>query len=169
MLSDFTYRGQGVADQYDVMMPGFEGKNLNGGDWGRFHADDALYADRKLAFRVPTIRNVEITSPYFHTGSAATLREVLDFYNHPSREPMAFLDTYLSENGAVRDPSIRDLGLSDAEVEAIIAFMKTTTAEVQTSGPLGATINEIPERVPSGLLPPGIPTPAGPGPFYLSP
>jgi cytochrome c peroxidase len=169
MLSDFTYRVQGVADQYYVMMPGFEGKNFNGGDWGRFHADDAVYTDMKLAFRVPTIRNVEITAPYFHTGSAATLREVLEFYNHPDHEPMAFRDSYFDEHGVVRDPSIVELGLSDPEIEAIIAFMKTTTADVQTTGPLGTAINEIPERVPSGLLPPGIPTPDGPGPFYPEP
>jgi hypothetical protein len=33
------------------------------------------------AFKVPTIRNVELTGPYFHNGGQATLRQVVDFYN----------------------------------------------------------------------------------------
>lgn len=32
-------------------------------------------------FRVASLRNVELTAPYFHNGSAATLRDVLDFYD----------------------------------------------------------------------------------------
>lgn len=32
-------------------------------------------------FRVASLRNVELTAPYFHNGSADTLREVLDFYD----------------------------------------------------------------------------------------
>lgn len=34
---------------------------------------------RKYAFRVPTLRNVALTSPYFYSGSAATLREAMEF------------------------------------------------------------------------------------------
>lgn len=32
------------------------------------------------AFKVPQLRNVEMTGPYFHTGSYLTLRQVVDFY-----------------------------------------------------------------------------------------
>lgn len=32
------------------------------------------------AFKVPGLRNVELTGPYFHNGSQATLEQVLDFY-----------------------------------------------------------------------------------------
>jgi cytochrome c peroxidase len=31
-------------------------------------------------FRVPTLRNIAVTAPYFHDGSAATLDDVLDHY-----------------------------------------------------------------------------------------
>jgi len=31
-------------------------------------------------FKAPQLRNVELTGPYFHTGSALTLRQVVDFY-----------------------------------------------------------------------------------------
>jgi hypothetical protein len=48
------------------------------------------------AFKAPALRNVELTGPYFHTGSFLTLRQVVDFYfkggdfpgtNSRSRDP----------------------------------------------------------------------------------
>ena len=33
------------------------------------------------AFKVPSLRNVALTAPYFHNGSAATLMQVVEFYN----------------------------------------------------------------------------------------
>ena len=32
------------------------------------------------AFKIPTLRNVELTGPYFHNGGQATLKQVLEFY-----------------------------------------------------------------------------------------
>lgn len=34
----------------------------------------------KAAFKVPTLRNVELTGPYMHNGSMATLQQVVEFY-----------------------------------------------------------------------------------------
>jgi hypothetical protein len=34
----------------------------------------------KAAFKVPTLRNIELTGPYMHNGSMATLKEVVEFY-----------------------------------------------------------------------------------------
>lgn len=40
------------------------------------------------AFKIPMLRNVELTAPYFHNGDSATLSDVIDFYfrggNHQS-------------------------------------------------------------------------------------
>jgi hypothetical protein len=33
-------------------------------------------------FRVASLRNVELTAPYFHNGSMQTLEDVVEFYNH---------------------------------------------------------------------------------------
>jgi len=33
------------------------------------------------AFKVPSLRNVELTGPYMHNGSMATLEQVVEFYN----------------------------------------------------------------------------------------
>jgi hypothetical protein len=35
-------------------------------------------------FKTPTLRNVELTGPYFHNGGLATLMQVLDFYTRGS-------------------------------------------------------------------------------------
>ena len=166
MLSDFTMRIQGVGDDYESVHPGFEGKNGQGGDFGRFHADPEEFADQKYAFRTLTVRMAEKTGPYFHSGSARTLREVVEFYNRGGLGPQDISDAVLSEAGVTRDPSIRPLDLTSAEMDAIVAFMNTTTAPVRP-GPSGLDLTAVPERVPSGLLPPGIPTPESPGP-YLS-
>lgn len=166
MLSDFTMRVQGVGDDYESIIPGFAGKNGQGGDFGRFHADEVEFADRKFAFRVPTVRNVEVTAPYFHSGSAGTLREVVEFYDRGGTGSGDISDEELAAAGVERDPSIQSLGLTNEEIEAIVAFMKTTTAAVRP-GPLGSDLTAVPQRVPSGLVPPGVETPEGPGPFLM--
>ena len=33
------------------------------------------------AFKVPSLRNVALTAPYFHNGDARTLREVVELYS----------------------------------------------------------------------------------------
>lgn len=163
MLADYTFRFQGVGDAYDEILPGFRGKSGDGRDLGRFHADEVHLIDQKFAFRVLTIRNVELTAPYFHSGSAGTLHDVMEFYNRGGLGANDVSTAQLEAVGVERDPSIRPLGLTPAEIEAIIAFMKTTTAPLQD---FPVDLLSIPERVPSGLLPPGIPTPLHPGPYY---
>ena len=165
MLSDFTFRVQGVGDDYESILPGFGGKSGDGHDFGRFHANPIEFAGQKYAFRVMTIRNVELTAPYFHSGSAGTLREAVEFYNRGGLGAGDVPEEELAAAGATRDPSIQPLGLSDSEIDAIVAFMKTTTAPVQ-QGPLGVDLAGVPRRVPSGLVPPGVPTPPGDGPFH---
>ncbi len=165
MLSDFTFRVQGVGDDYDSVIPNFGGKSGTGQDFGRFHAPGFGSNQYKYAFRVISIRDAELTAPYFHSGSAGTLREAVEFYNRGGRGPQDVSDQTLAAVGQTRDPSITPLGLTDQEIDDIVAFMKSTTAPIQ-QGPLGIKLTEEPQRVPSGLLPPGVPTPDGPGPFY---
>ncbi|WP_456450589.1 cytochrome-c peroxidase [Hydrogenimonas sp.] len=61
----------------------------------------------KNVYKVPTLRNIELTAPYFHDGSAKTLKEALT--------KMAY----------------HNLGfeLTDAEVKAIEAFLRTLTGQ----------------------------------------
>ncbi len=69
------------------------------------------------AFKTPTLRDVERTSPYMHDGSMATLDEVIDFYDRGGREN-PFLD---------RD--LQPLGFSDADKRALVAFLTTLSGE----------------------------------------
>jgi len=61
----------------------------------------------RARYKVPTLRNIELTAPYFHDGSAATLNE------------------------AVQLMAYHNLGfdLSNAEVEKIVAFLRTLTGK----------------------------------------
>jgi cytochrome c peroxidase len=66
-------------------------------------------------FRVPTLRNVELTAPYMHDGSIPSLKEVIDHY----------------ERGAHRsprlDPRVRPLLLSKDERADLLAFLQSLT------------------------------------------
>jgi cytochrome c peroxidase len=69
-------------------------------------------------FKVPTLRNAELSGPYFHNGGALTLRQVVDFYNQGGNFP-----------GRNTDSQIRPLGLTDTEKNALVAFILTLTDE----------------------------------------
>jgi cytochrome c peroxidase len=45
-------------------------------------------ARRDGQFKAPQLRNVELTGPYFHTGSFLTLRQVVDFYMRGGNFPL---------------------------------------------------------------------------------
>lgn len=76
-------------------------------------------------FKVPSLRNIELTGPYMHDGRFATLEQVVEFYNsgvvaHPNLSP-----PLQGTGGAVGTP-LR-LGLSPQQRAALVAFMKTLT------------------------------------------
>jgi len=56
---------------------------------------------RMGAMKAPQLRNVELTGPYFHTGSYLTLRQVVDFYIRGGDFPVT--------NAEHRDPNIVDV------------------------------------------------------------
>jgi cytochrome c peroxidase len=49
------------------------------------------------AFKVPSLRNVELTGPYFHNGSAATLQQVVEFYTRGGNFHDANIDNLAPE------------------------------------------------------------------------
>jgi len=78
------------------------------------------------AFKVPSLRNVELTGPYFHNGGQATLEQVVNFYNRGGdRRGQDSNDTTgLSPNGSNLDADIQVLGLTDQEKADLVAFLK---------------------------------------------
>lgn len=71
------------------------------------------------AFKTPTLRNVELTAPYFHNGGAATLTQVVEFYDRGGN--------FARNNIADLDADIQPLGLTVVEKEALVAFLRSLT------------------------------------------
>ena len=71
-------------------------------------------ADRDM-FKVPTLRNIELTAPYMHDGSIATLNEVINHYDKGGN---------IHKN---KSNLIKPLGLSEKEKFQLIAFLKSLT------------------------------------------
>jgi len=100
-LGGMSYEKLGTSQDYFAK----RGSPLTEVDNGRFNVTHNE-ADRHV-FKVPNLRNVEVTQPYFHDGSAATLEE------------------------AVKTMATVQVGkaLSQSEVADIVAFLKTLTGK----------------------------------------
>jgi cytochrome c peroxidase len=75
------------------------------------------------AFKIPSLRNVALTAPYFHNGDARTLREVVEFYSRGGN---------VAPTQEMDGTPIEPLGvplLSPEEIDAIVAFMEALTDE----------------------------------------
>lgn len=80
-------------------------------------------------FRTPSLRNVGVTAPYFHDGSAATLEDVLEHYANGGR---VIEDGPYAGDGSknpYKDTMIVGFRASDQEIADIIAFLNSLTDE----------------------------------------
>jgi len=90
----------------------------------------ALYANttvergQRQAVRVPSLRNIEVTAPYMHDGSLATLDDVLEHYSAGGRYRSRYTDSRL-----------RPLGLSPAERQDLVKFLDSLTDREFLSDP----------------------------------
>jgi cytochrome c peroxidase len=93
LLGGNSYRKMGQARPYDTK------------DLGRFELTKK--EEDKFMFKVPSLRNVALTEPYFHDGSAVTLSE------------------------AVAKMAFHQLGkqLGEKDIASIVTFLKTLTAK----------------------------------------
>ena len=86
-------------------------------------------------FRTPSLRNVGVTAPYFHDGSAETLEEVLAHYARAGR---VIEDGPFAGDGAQnphKDGMIVGFEASESEIADIIAFLHSLTDETFLSNP----------------------------------
>jgi cytochrome c peroxidase len=85
------------------------------------------------SFKVPTLRNVELTGPYFHNGGYATLDSVVEFYNRGGNRRLLSTggDTTGLPGGYTTnlDQDILPLLFGQVERDAIVAFLKSLTDE----------------------------------------
>jgi len=72
------------------------------------------------AFKIPSLRNIELTGPYMHNGGLATLEQVIEFYsrggnfNHQAKQSEKIFPLHLMQN-------------SSQNRADLIAFLKTLT------------------------------------------
>jgi len=76
-------------------------------------------ASQNGEFKVPGLRNVALTAPYMHNGMFNTLREVIVYYDDPSK----VIPDSINRDAQLRDP----LHLSAQEIDDIEAFLHTLT------------------------------------------
>jgi cytochrome c peroxidase len=74
-------------------------------------------------FRVPPLRNIMQTAPYFHDGSAATIDDVIDSYAHGGRDVTT--GPYVGDGSTSphRDPLVKGFTLTDQERADLKAFL----------------------------------------------
>ncbi len=82
-------------------------------DLGRFRVT-GVETDR-AKFKVPSLRNIELTAPYMHDGSKLTLESIVEHYNaggaiHPNKSQF-----------------VKPLGLTQEEKDDLVAFLKSLT------------------------------------------
>lgn len=146
LFTDFTFDNLGTPKNPDnpfykmdqVFLDNGDPINPEGGDWidpglGGFlakHPDpvwQAMAADNMGKHKVPTLRNVaKAPTPYFpkaylHNGVFKSLKEVVHFYN--TRDVADWPEPEVAAN--VNTDELGNLGLSEAEEDAIVVFMET--------------------------------------------
>jgi hypothetical protein len=87
------------------------------------------------AFKTSGLRNIELTAPYMHNGGELSLMDTVDFHDRGGDFPEYNIHNLDPDIGNIqRDPAtgqliFAELGLSDANKAALVAFMKALTDE----------------------------------------
>jgi cytochrome c peroxidase len=78
-------------------------------------------------FKAPTLRNIELTSPYMHDGSIMTLEEVMEHYVSGGR--LIEEGDYAGDGreNPYKNDFIRGFEVTDEEFDDIISFLKSLT------------------------------------------
>ncbi len=138
LFTDFTYDNLGVPKNPENPFYSMPPKwNPSGYDWidpglGGFLARagyEGQAAENMGKHKVPTLRNVgqkpgsDLVKAYGHNGYFKTLKEIVHFYNTRDVEPWPAPE--VPEN--VNRDELGNLGLTDEEEDAIVAFLETLT------------------------------------------
>jgi cytochrome c peroxidase len=135
-LSDFSFKSVGIPQ----VTPSSYAAPY---DQGHFEVTNNLKDIFK--YKTPTLRNLEVTSPYMHNGVFNTLAEVIEHYRNPQRSIEEFnTSKMITKNyseklikdieflrnsqriSQIDEPTIRKgIEISDQEKEDLIQFLKT--------------------------------------------
>ncbi|MEY3716566.1 MAG: hypothetical protein RL285_441 [Bacteroidota bacterium] len=94
---------------------------------------DKTYADNGKGngkFRIPSLRNIELSAPYMHDGRFNTLEAVVDHYSH-GIQAHPHLDANLKD----KNGQPKKMNFTQEEKDALVAFLRTLTDPVFTKDP----------------------------------
>jgi cytochrome c peroxidase len=98
------------------------GLYLHYADEGRMRL--TLKEEDKALFKVPGLRNIEMTGPYMHDGSLQTLHQVIDHYQSGG------------EDHPHKNPILKPLNLTPSEQTDLIEFLKALTDDTFITNPI---------------------------------
>jgi cytochrome c peroxidase len=78
-------------------------------------------------FKIPSLRNIAITAPYFHDGTAKNLKAVIEHYNNGGRNTTEGKNKGDGREHPNKHPMIGAIEITPQETKALIAFLKTLT------------------------------------------
>ncbi|WP_089153087.1 cytochrome-c peroxidase [Algoriphagus marinus] len=81
-------------------------------------------------FKVPSLKNIQLTAPYMHDGRFATLEEVIEHYNNGVKNHPNLNSSLKDLNG-----NPQQLNLSEQQKIDIVNFLKTLTDNTLTNDP----------------------------------
>ena len=141
LFSDFKYHGVGIFSKMIV-----NGKLIN--DYGRGMVTGI--ADDRYKFRTPPLRNVTRRPLYFHDGSTSGLAQAIVRHLNPLENANGYKanGAFAMDREQIQSVSpilIDRITLSDAEIDNLIAFLRTLESQSRTVDQI------IPDRVPSGM------------------
>jgi cytochrome c peroxidase len=113
--------GNPLSDTRRAMMnpPLFVDPNLNPPLGAVPECDNRANVDG--TFKTASLRNVELTGPFFHSGGKGTLMQAVQFYNRGG--------DFAARNIDNLDPDIQPLGLTPAQMGSLVAFLQALTDE----------------------------------------
>lgn len=131
-FTNFRYYNLGVPE--NVVVRRLNGSAAQRVDHGLMQNPAAHAPIYDGAFRVPTLRNIAVTGPYMHNGAFQDLRTAVLFHLRFSDGSVGKINPETGaawnapEDGAnLATYDLKARPLSDADVDALIAFLKTLT------------------------------------------
>ncbi|OYU83660.1 MAG: cytochrome B6 [Flavobacterium sp. BFFFF2] len=125
LFTDFSYDNLGVpanaSNPFYLMPPSVNPLGTQYVDFGLGEVTNE--AAQRGKFKVPTLRNIAVSAPYFHNGGMATLEEVIHFYNKRDVEPLGVPEVPQNVNRT----ELGNLNLTQTEEFQLKKFLETLT------------------------------------------
>jgi cytochrome c peroxidase len=128
LFTNFKYFNIGTP--VNTMNPAYVADNMYRDGGLAENSSNITIADQTTEhgkFKVPTLRNVELTSPYMHNGAYDTLDEVITHYDIIVADSLYTAEVNENIASELNAGTDQGLGLSVTEKTDLINFMKTLT------------------------------------------